>query len=1036
MKVNKLFENWNKFRSGLLQEEVLEEASERFVEYAMNFLRRIGGIENLPHNKLFKGKARSVIHLGSALAPGSEIANILTWLEQQGYDTNFATGLASKEFKSYTGKPGAPDTKEVMRVKHQKIGKVLQRAADIQRKIDDLTSAQYTRRMEWFTENPDADRVSYTPEGLENDPEFKSIKQKLVKLRDEYSKHFRSGISPGRAEAFTKYWNNNSRYFRENPDEMMNDYSVIVTRHPIDVLNMSNLGDIESCHSEGNDFSHCALKEAISGAALAYLVETADLDEIDIEDEEIFEDDKHDRYVPGIVPIGRLRLRHYEKVGDFASDNKYAILLPEKREYSTTIPSFYEAVRNWSVEGQKKKWSQDLKEDGTLDANILRDFVLRGGSHQDTRAQDIFRYAFKDYGGEEFEFAEFGGWKDDEEEEKRLVRGYEQYYEEMQDLVYNLNREADNVAIPDANFVQSIEWKVVNPQVYSRTAGMVEEMPEWDEEGGSDTYEAAEAENDPSYGPYPEVAFDGTLVMRVQANGSRAQSEFDELDPREIESLGNDIWTEMNRAGMYSTYLDSYELESEEEGYYDFYMRFSGITSGADRIGLPDNYGGDERREHIEEWKDFIGEVQSAIDDLANLKAAMVSALSEDNWAKPSFSDLLQKDINEEKQKFSKFILRLDNGGGYTLTYPMYGDPLLPDDMDKDSTVVMQIPAGRMPTKEILHGAYKDVKNTGNWRVNSYSSKRFTSQVIGNMAKFFAQAHMAAKRQLNLPLQEQSEEIRELTVEDIQEYITEGFTLSLADISYEKGSGTKQSRSDFTPETGVPRKTILAVVRFVLDDEPHKNLTLKQTEELFKAAINFVKMLDEDISLLGKEVSAVLQNLSPKQESGFAKLGMYIKQFLSKVDEMTGKIDGEIFQVAKEWGTDPEKKQSLNLARLTNGEFRLPDKYTTGGEGKIELYYRHLGTAFENTYMSQFIDDRIDIVRGFRVLGRHLRSMDNPSDWSRLTPEEHKSVYDRIYKLSNQYSKLQTAEELSRLFESAPNLMSVIREEILAVLGK
>ena len=245
-----------------------------------------------------------------------------------------------------------------------------------------------------------------------------------------------------------------------------------------------------------------------------------------------------------------------------------------------------------------------------------------------------------------------------------------------------------------------------------------------------------------------------------------------------------------------------------------------------------------------------------------------------------------------------------------------------------------------------------------------------------------------------------------------------GFTLALADVDYERASGTKSSYKEYTPPTGVPRKTVLAIVRFALDDEPHHGFTIQGTEELFKAALNFVKMLDEDISLLTQEVSGVLQTLSPQQEGGFAKLGMYIKEFLSSVDGMVNKIDQEIFQVAKEWGTDPEKKERLNLARLPHNEFQLPDHHTTRGEGKMQWYYGHLGTAFETTPMSQFMDDRVEVVRGFRTIGRFVRSMDTPDKWRELTPEKHKEIYDRIYKLTDEYNRLQTVDELSRLFES------------------
>jgi len=494
-------------------------------------------------------------------------------------------------------------------------------------------------------------------------------------------------------------------------------------------------------------------------------------------------------------------------------------------------------------------------------------------------------------------------------------------------------------------------------------------------------------------------------------------------DWRELQPLANDVRDQIDfyaDHGTYSHELSDYELEEDSmEAYVEFVIRF-------DFHGRADDY---------EHFCDSLAEDEKS---LSEYRDEMISVLQQHGFAKPTFTDLLRKDIEEERQSFSKFILRPDNTGGYTLTYPMHGDPMLPDDLDKEKEVVMQIPAGRMPTKEILHGEFGDVRNTGNWRVKSYTSPKFTRQVIRNMAKLFAQAHMSAKKQLRLPLQEGEEQVKQVTAQDIEDYIAMGFTLALADVDYERASGTKQSHRGHTPKTGVPRQTTLAVVRFVLDDEPHHGFTVQETEELFKAALNFVKILDRDISLLTQEVSGVLQTLSPQQETGHAQNGLYIKEFLTKIDEMTAKIDGEIFQVAKEWGTDPEKKERLN-PRLGR-PFQMPDDATTHILGtdtaRSEFYYGHLGRAFETTPMSQFMDDRIEIVRALRTLGRQIRAIDTPNDWGQLTPEKHKEFYDKIYELTRSHDRLQTVEELSRLFESAPNLMKLIEVQVGKVLAR
>jgi len=55
-------------------------------------------------------------------------------------------------------------------------------------------------------------------------------------------------------------------------------YSVVVSRHPIDVLRMSDISNIRSCHSEGSEYFHCAIAEAKGHGPIAYLVKTEDLE--------------------------------------------------------------------------------------------------------------------------------------------------------------------------------------------------------------------------------------------------------------------------------------------------------------------------------------------------------------------------------------------------------------------------------------------------------------------------------------------------------------------------------------------------------------------------------------------------------------------------------------------------------------------------------------------------------------------------------------------------------------------------------------
>ena len=319
--------------------ELLNEISYEYAEHVEDFLENEGGYSHLPFGDLFKGEARVVIPFGTAMNPSSTIARIISWLEEQGYDVDFKTGLASKEFESFTGNPNDPNTKKVMRVKQQKIGKVLQRAFDMSTKIENTRSNVYEARRAFYEKNPDRRSTVMRDELLNQDPGFMKATKEFEKAEENYKKNFEYAAYPGTMQKWIEYWNKNSRYFRENPEEAFIDYSIVITRHPVDVLRMSDHRTIESCHSEGNSHFHCAVKEAKSAGAIAYIVETQDLDNVDVDDAgEIFEDS--DRDIDGIEPVGRTRLRRFDKTGTFTSDEKYSLLIPEKRIYGQDMAGF------------------------------------------------------------------------------------------------------------------------------------------------------------------------------------------------------------------------------------------------------------------------------------------------------------------------------------------------------------------------------------------------------------------------------------------------------------------------------------------------------------------------------------------------------------------------------------------------------------------------------------------------------------------------------------------------------------------------
>jgi len=164
-------------------------------------------------------------------------------------------------------------------------------------------------------------------------------------------------------------------------------YSVVYSRVPIDVLRMSDFDEqnIESCHSPGNSYFKCAVAEAQNQGAIAFAVRTEDLEGVDLDQREVFEDKKEG--IEGITPVQRLRIRTLK---DSEKDVIYGI--PEIRPYpSQKINGFQQEVKKFVTNVQKELFIKEepdgqKKLDFTTDTNNL---TTLGGSYFDSSMGSI-----------------------------------------------------------------------------------------------------------------------------------------------------------------------------------------------------------------------------------------------------------------------------------------------------------------------------------------------------------------------------------------------------------------------------------------------------------------------------------------------------------------------------------------------------------------------------------------------------------------------------------------------------------------------
>jgi len=91
-------------------------------------------------------------------------------------------------------------------------------------------------------------------------------------------------------EGSAQWWaKNQTHYTKDNNhkkisqgliEDKSQNMHVILSRHPIDVLRMSDISNIHSCHSEGSEYFHCAVQEAKGHGPIAYAVTEAELNKL------------------------------------------------------------------------------------------------------------------------------------------------------------------------------------------------------------------------------------------------------------------------------------------------------------------------------------------------------------------------------------------------------------------------------------------------------------------------------------------------------------------------------------------------------------------------------------------------------------------------------------------------------------------------------------------------------------------------------------------------------------------------------------
>lgn len=161
--------------------------------------------------------------------------------------------------------------------------------------------------------------------------------------------------------------------------------SIIISRAPVDVLRMSDFKNIQSCHSQGGSYFHCAVREAEGSGIVAWLVSNEELAKAgDLQGKDVFSD--RERGIKGILPLARVRLRQFEH-----KHSGESLAIPEMRIYGNDREGFLAQVTAWAVQEQQEVIETIEKEGYGLS---LDEFIRKGGSYSDTIAGKLFNNFF------------------------------------------------------------------------------------------------------------------------------------------------------------------------------------------------------------------------------------------------------------------------------------------------------------------------------------------------------------------------------------------------------------------------------------------------------------------------------------------------------------------------------------------------------------------------------------------------------------------------------------------------------------------
>lgn len=464
---------------GINENRQLNEVSAEAAQFVLDKLE----IEkNTMPNELFGGEdpQRKIIRLPAKIHPQME--NIIGFFENNDYNLNMADGTVSREYKRII--PAGPKKGETeLKKETKKIGKALNGLVSYVNKIiDPFKKASFRRIKKYMRNGYRADEAQartlrvfdrISSKDIDRHPLLEKTINNLKDMGETYPsilideswgssigywmRNFfdQLGFDVGFHTIFSKlqryqnkinewptFWNKKSKDYINNPESIYeeNEQVLIASRHPMDVLRMSDVEQFDNCHAEARKtgdkkgsegiFFECAVQEAINGGAVVFSMDIHDFrDRVEsvfnennletveeaLNHRELFFDPQRpeDSGPFEFDANSRLRLR---KVKAYGPDGDFIFMAPEPRIYGVQMTILYETLKDYAFKHQEELFEgKDLAK---------YKFKTLGGSWEDTHTRKLLVGFFKNtkLDGEWLEDADFK-FRDDrsEPEEKEYI---------------------------------------------------------------------------------------------------------------------------------------------------------------------------------------------------------------------------------------------------------------------------------------------------------------------------------------------------------------------------------------------------------------------------------------------------------------------------------------------------------------------------------------------------------------------------------------------------------------------------------------